>query len=82
MDEDGDENSFVKYELTNEMNEFFQQNLSHLNAQHIDYAKKWMKWIFAEWRAAKARGIDARLFREAPMERYVFFFLIYCINQF
>lgn len=51
------------------MKEFFDKNLAHLKLSHIKFAKKWMKWIFAEWRRAKARGADGRLFRETPEER-------------
>lgn len=72
MDE---EVAFVNYQLTNEMDDFFKQNLSHLEAKHIEYAKRWMNWIFAEWRLAKARGADGRLFREPPLERYGFVIL-------
>uniref|UniRef100_A0A915D3M1 PD-(D/E)XK endonuclease-like domain-containing protein n=1 Tax=Ditylenchus dipsaci TaxID=166011 RepID=A0A915D3M1_9BILA len=59
----------IDYDLTSDMDAFFKKSLDHLNLEEIKYASQWTEWLFAEWRSAKAKSEDVRLFRESPDQR-------------
>ncbi|RCN33597.1 DNA replication factor Dna2 [Ancylostoma caninum] len=56
---------------SNLMHEFAKKNMDHLSATHLEYFKKWIRWIFSEWSEDEARrgsGVSD-LWRMSPEDR-------------
>ncbi|KAL6744202.1 hypothetical protein Aduo_017162 [Ancylostoma duodenale] len=56
---------------SNLMYEFAKKNMDHLSENHLEYFKKWIRWIFSEWSEDQARrgsGVSD-LWRMSPEDR-------------
>ncbi|EYB84961.1 hypothetical protein Y032_0306g1976 [Ancylostoma ceylanicum] len=56
---------------SNLMYEFAKKNMSHLSENHLEYFKKWIRWILSEWSEDQARRSSgvSDLWRISPEER-------------